>query len=697
MTTSFAHRLDALATWRQGLELQAASLARHVKAHDLDDGDSAVRALESLRQRLSTDRLSVAFVAEFSRGKSELINAIFFADTGRRVLPATPGRTTMCPVEIAYDAGTPPRLALLPIETRLESMPLSTWREHGDRWTFIDLDPSAPQKLSEALAEVMRTKPVDIATARALGLWHDDRPDDNPPVVADGQVEIPAWRHVTINYPHPLLRRGLVVLDTPGLNAIGAEPELTLSLLPSAHAVVFILGADTGVTKSDLAVWRDHLSSPALTRLVALNKVDTLADPLLTRRAVEMQVQAQRQSTATQLGIDISQVFPVSARLALTGRIEGRSDLVNASRLFDLEQALGAELLPQRHERLGQSCEVVVQAVERAAIRRVNTLRRDLAEQILELKDLRGKNGTKTTLLARRVEQESAEFERGVVRVAAIQAMHGRMLRNQKLNLSMEAVAGDVEAMQMQIMRSMFNLGAKKAFVALFERLRQRLNVAQQHGAEALDLLDGSFKQLNSEFGFSLSLPPAPDFGAGARQLDQIEQNYIHYLGLSNAFKLSDDRFMDQFRRMLLAKLQAIFEAGAADVETWHRAAATQLESQLSDRRDSFERRHEALSRVATAQDELESRIGDLEDQDKRLQALALHTRELTQAMRRAAGERPRALDATATPASPDVQDTVSEAHTLGGDTISEATGMVQAATSHGETHVDTVALPLRG
>ncbi len=84
---------------------QAASLARHIKAHDLDDGDSAARALESLRQRLSTDRLSVAFVAEFSRGKSELINAIFFGDTGRRILPATPGRTTMCPVEIAYDVG----------------------------------------------------------------------------------------------------------------------------------------------------------------------------------------------------------------------------------------------------------------------------------------------------------------------------------------------------------------------------------------------------------------------------------------------------------------------------------------------------------------------------------------------------------------------------------------------------------------
>ena len=58
-----------------------------------------------MRERLASDKLVLAFVAEFSRGKSELINAIFFADTGRRVLPATPGRTTMCPVELRFDAG----------------------------------------------------------------------------------------------------------------------------------------------------------------------------------------------------------------------------------------------------------------------------------------------------------------------------------------------------------------------------------------------------------------------------------------------------------------------------------------------------------------------------------------------------------------------------------------------------------------
>ena len=99
--------------------------------------------------------------------------------------------------------------------------------------------------------------------AKALGFWHDDAPEDNPMVDAEGKVEVPRWRHALINIAHPLLKQGLVILDTPGLNAIGAEPELTVNLIPQAHAVVFILAADTGVTKSDLSIWREHLITEA--------------------------------------------------------------------------------------------------------------------------------------------------------------------------------------------------------------------------------------------------------------------------------------------------------------------------------------------------------------------------------------------------------------------------------------------------
>src|SRR5574343_1157816 len=134
--------------------------------------------------------------------------------------------------------------------------------------------------MAAALGEVMRTRLVTQEEAARLGFWDEQRPEDNPPVQADGRIEVPVWRHARINLPHPLLRRGLVVLDTPGLNAIGAEPELTLALLPAAHATVFVLAADAGVTRSDLAVWREHLDDRSGEHFVVLNKIDTLADPL---------------------------------------------------------------------------------------------------------------------------------------------------------------------------------------------------------------------------------------------------------------------------------------------------------------------------------------------------------------------------------------------------------------------------------
>src|SRR3569832_1632848 len=43
------------------------------------------------------DKLVVAYVAEFSRGKTELFYAVFFAYHGQRLLPSDAGRTTLCP------------------------------------------------------------------------------------------------------------------------------------------------------------------------------------------------------------------------------------------------------------------------------------------------------------------------------------------------------------------------------------------------------------------------------------------------------------------------------------------------------------------------------------------------------------------------------------------------------------------------
>ena len=232
---SFNEQFDQHGAWRREFALRLKLLAEWMKDHDLLDAAVEER-LQRLESQVRSDKVMVAFVAEFSRGKSELINAIFFAGYGRRIMPASAGRTTMCPTELGYDADVPPCLRLLPIETRLQKQALMEWRAVPEKWTRLDLDVNDPAQLAQALEKVAEVRHVTKDEARALGFWHDNSPEDNPLTGADGLVEVPKWRHALINIAHPLLKQGLVILDTPGLNAIGAEPELTVSLIPQAHA-----------------------------------------------------------------------------------------------------------------------------------------------------------------------------------------------------------------------------------------------------------------------------------------------------------------------------------------------------------------------------------------------------------------------------------------------------------------------------
>src|SRR6478736_1921787 len=294
-----AARFEAYSDWRQRLSTGISSLHGWLDEQDLADAQVDLK-MTQLLERLHQDKLVIAFVAEFSRGKSELINAIFFADFGQRLLPSAAGRTTMCPTELLYDSTRPSSIRLLPIETRARDGSVTEFKNYADEWVTITLDMSSADKMAEALSQVSHTKRVSVPLARKYGLYDDGDPLA-PLSAADAAVDIPCWRHAIINFPHPLLQQGLVILDTPGLNAIGTEPELTLNLLPNAHAVLFILAADAGVTKTDLEVWNQHLAGddPATKagRLVILNKIDGLWDDLKTEAEINAEIDRQVRNT----------------------------------------------------------------------------------------------------------------------------------------------------------------------------------------------------------------------------------------------------------------------------------------------------------------------------------------------------------------------------------------------------------------
>lgn len=638
MGTSFNEQFDQHGTWRREFALRLKLLAEWMKDHDLLDAAVEER-LRRLETQVRSDKVMVAFVAEFSRGKSELINAIFFAGYGRRIMPASAGRTTMCPTEMGYDADVPPCLRLLPIETRLQSQSLMEWRMVPEKWTRIDLDVNNPQQLALALEKVAETRRVTQDEAVALGFWNSQTPEDNPLADAQGLVEVPKWRHALINIAHPLLKQGLVILDTPGLNAIGAEPELTVSLIPQAQAVMFILGADTGVTKSDLAMWREHLiteSGDTDTRLVVLNKIDTLWDALSSPAQIQMQIERQRDSTAEILNIPREQVLPVSAQKGLVAKVTDDQALLHSSCLPMLEDALGRRIMGQRQHILGAAVASGISDLQAETGRVLNIRRRDLAEQEQELKGLLGKNASVIKHMRARIAQEQAEFDLGGAKIHAVRSVHLKLLRDVFGILGSTALRNEMGVLTQVLQQKGLKLGVRKAYGDTFDRLRESLRRVQSVVGEIQSMLAATFRQLNAEYGFSLQPPAEPQMSRFLDDLDQVERGHLQYLSIGNAFRLAQPEFADRLVRALSTRLRSLNQTALGDIELWSKSAAAQLDAQLRERRRNFARRIEAIDRIQQAAGGLDDRIAEIETQGKNLDQLDHKLQELTNYLIRA-------------------------------------------------------------
>jgi replication fork clamp-binding protein CrfC len=624
LSTSFNEQFDLHGTWRREFALRLKLLAEWMKDHELLDAAVEER-LRRLEVRVRADKVMVAFVAEFSRGKSELINAIFFAGYGRRIMPASAGRTTMCPTEMGYDADVPPCLRLLPIETRLQPQALMEWRMVPEKWTRIDLDVHDPKQLAAALEKVAETRRVTQDDARLLGFWQSENPEDNPTVDAQGLVEVPKWRHALINIAHPLLKQGLVILDTPGLNAIGAEPELTVSLIPQAHAVVFILGADTGVTKSDLAIWREHLvddEADTSTRLVVLNKIDTLWDALSTPAQIQAQIERQKLSTAEILGIPAQQVIPVSAQKGLVAKVTDDPELLVQSCLSTLEDVLGRGIMDQRQKILGAAVASGIADLRGETGRVINIRRRDLTEQMIELRGLKGKNSAVIKNMRSRISQEQAEFDLGGAKIHAVRSVHLKLLREVFSILGPTTLKQEMAQLMTALHQKGIKLGVKKAYGETFSRLRENLRRVQTLGTEIQSMLAATFRQLNTEHGFSLQAPTEPPMDRFLHDLDQVERSHLQYLGIGNAFRLAQTEFADRLVRALSNRLRLIHETALGDIELWSKSAAAQLDAQLRERRRNFGRRLEAIDRIQQAAGGLDDRISEIQAQGAALNQL---------------------------------------------------------------------------
>jgi GTP-binding protein EngB required for normal cell division len=238
----------------------------------------AAKAAEALTQ----GRFNVAFLGQFKRGKSTLINAIL----GRNVLPTD----------------------IVPLTTAI------TIVQHGqkDRCTVLYGDG--------------RREEVD---PKLIGSFVSE---EGNPGNRKGVEE------VVLELPVPVLESGMRLVDTPGVGSIfELNTKVTSAYLPRIDVAVIVLGGDPPISGEEIALVR-AIATKVEHLFFVLNKIDQVSNQVLDRAE-----EFTHRVLAQELGKDPGPLLRVYALGAFEGKLDsGVTALVE--KLAALSDVSGADL-----------------------------------------------------------------------------------------------------------------------------------------------------------------------------------------------------------------------------------------------------------------------------------------------------------------------------------------------------------------
>jgi hypothetical protein len=604
---AFDTSLFELRQWRESVAAALAEFRRWAVVARLIDEHAAAR-LAHLERRLVGERLTVAIIGEPARGKSELVNALFFPELSAQFDPPGALRTTLCPTEVLHDPMRPAGIRLLPLETRAEQLPLRAMHGVPEAWTEIELDPSRPATLVPALQALSETTRVPAAEAARLG------------IATEGEVpvDVPRWRYAIVNFPHPLLKAGgLVVFIAPGHGVLEAEPELTLNRVPDADAIVFMVSVDVPAGAEDRSLWANHIApigSDPHTRFFVLNKVDALNDGVRNDLEVLAEVDRHVRAAAATLGVEAARVFPLSARQGLAARLQGDRDALVRSRLHRLEQALVIGLLHRRRNDHATSVRAEVRSLLGEAKALLEGRHGFIADQLQELSALQGKNQKLLDLLGRKAADERSRVEAARQALVGLRGVHNR-LGEELARLLEPGIAREqgVRARQ-QLLDAKFSSGIGEALDAYFASTRDRLEKGIERITEAQRLMSTFGRKFDAEYG--IPVPESADFATGRFlvELDRLEEHCMRDFRSATSLLIRGRKALGAaFFDTIALKVMLIFEIADREVRAWMNAFIRPLETQVAALQEQANGRVEGMGRMQTAGADLTARVAELE------------------------------------------------------------------------------------
>lgn len=610
MSQEFSENIDTFDLWKTEISRSLSRFRIWLRRNQLFD-ESIDDRLYKLQESLKSEYLTLAFVGEFSRGKTELINSLFFAEYGQRILPSEAGRTTMCPTELFYDRKEARAyLRLLPIETRLENTTLSEFRNLPAQWTEVPLMTGSAQEMTQALHIITQTKEVSLEEALNLGFEQEmlERCGDN-----EDRVEIPTWRHALVSFPHPLLKRGLCILDTPGLNALGSEPELTLKLLPQVQAIVFLLGADTGVTASDMTIWEKYIQTlnaeNSLALFAVLNKIDTLWDELSSRKKVEKAVKRMVNTTARQLQISATQVIPVSAQKALVAKVRSDKSMLIKSQITELEHVLSVSLLENKEEIIWNSVVEESKRLIEEAMQLLTNKSEKLHAQRNDFVSLSGDNTEQVHQLIKENAKDIEQFEHRLLAIKPSQRLLERQAQILLSTISPSVLSKEVEITLSELVNSKTTVGLfrhmRQFFIAINTIMKELTREAELTNKMVISLYD----KFSSDFEMTLLEPKLFPAKKLSRELEEIISHSKRFNNNIFTTLTEHSAAIKRFFSSTVTDVMDFFKSTRKELVSWTQDVVNPLTQQLRVQQQLINEHKAQLSSLNQSTANLEGKI----------------------------------------------------------------------------------------
>ncbi len=276
--TILNNSLAAFSTRREALLQTGDTLRKFLDEAGMPD---KAREVSGHLLRLEVDSVKIAVIGEFSSGKSTLINAML----GTEILPNWAVETTAAITQVGY--GEQPVMIVHKADGKQIEHPLSDLKE--------------------------------IATTR----------NENFDDIA----------YIEARYPADLLKNGLVIVDTPGLNsAAKARGIITKKFMKIADAAILVLNIEYLLKQSEVQFIRDEVTQSNYGAVfVVVNRCDLYKDqPEQLKSALD-----KASVRLKELIPNLERIYPLSALNALEAREDGDSGLLATSGIEALENDLG--------------------------------------------------------------------------------------------------------------------------------------------------------------------------------------------------------------------------------------------------------------------------------------------------------------------------------------------------------------------